>query len=384
MSNVTLAQGGGGEEFGGFVDGIRGKLKFTGGWENVMDDGATISFDLIGGEEPKIPPAPLCERGDQLKIPCLSYQGETLKTPQPPFAKGGNIKNPPTPPCERGELNKTSHLVFTTDSFVVDPLFFAGGDIGKIAFCGTVNDLAMMGARPLGLSLAFIIEEGLDQKIVDKILESINAVSESERIPIVTGDTKVMGKGQIDKIAVITSGVGIAENVIKDGGMNVGDAIIVSGSIGDHGATLLAARFDYETELASDCKPLVQEIQEIKNLITSCKDITRGGVAAIFNEMSKKGGVKFFINENKIPFKKEVISICKILGISQYALACEGRFVCTAPNDKADEVVEILKKFNSDAAVVGEVVSGSGVVLKTELGERILELPRGKLVPRIC
>ncbi|MFH1564652.1 MAG: hydrogenase expression/formation protein HypE [bacterium] len=353
MSNITLAQGGGGEEFGKFVNDIRGNLKFIGDWENIMDDGATI--------------------------PLTSFIGDINQSPAP--ANGGDQLIPTQTKSHGGHV---SHLVFTTDSFVVDPLFFTGGDIGKIAFCGTVNDLAMMGAKPLGLSLAFIIEEGLDQKIVDKILDSINKISEYEKIPIVTGDTKVMGKGQIDKIAVVTSGVGAAENVIRDSGMNIGDVIMVSGSIGDHGAVLLAARFDYETKLMSDCKPLAKEIQEIKNLITSCKDITRGGVAAIFNEMSKKGGVGFFINEDRLPFKKEVISICKILGISQYALACEGRFVCTAPKERADEVVEILKKFNSDVAVVGEVISGRNVVLKTELGERVLDPPRGKLIPRIC
>jgi hydrogenase expression/formation protein HypE len=381
MSNVTLAQGGGGEEFGEFVENIRDKLKFTGGWENVMDDGATISLEGI--LNPPNPPravgrafgdARLRKGGIKKILPTnepspnpLRGRG-TFKSPQPPFAKGG----------------LRSHLVFTTDSFVVNPLFFAGGDIGKIAFCGTVNDLAMMGARPLGLSLAFIVEEGLEQEIIDKVLFSIDKISKSEQIPIVTGDTKVMGKGQIDKLAVITSGVGVARNVIKDNGMKIGDKIIVSGGIGEHGATLLAARFNYETELVSDCKPLVKEVQEIKNMITSCKDITRGGVGAIFNEMSKKAGVGFVVYESKLPFKKEVISICKILGISQYALACEGRFVCTACADKAGEVLSILKKFNSDAEIVGEVVDGDSVVLKTEIGERVLEPPRGKLVPRIC
>lgn len=344
MSNITLAHGSGGEEFGKFVENVRSKLKFTGNWQNTMDDGATILFDLF-------------IHGSQ------------------------NFSNPA---LRQLEAENSQHLVFTTDSFVVKPLFFAGGDIGKISFCGTVNDLAMMGARPLGLSLALIIEEGLDCQIIDKILESIDKMSKNEKIPIVTGDTKVMGRGQIDKLAIITSGVGVAENIIRDGGMNIGDEIIVSGSIGDHGATLLAARFNYETKLKSDCKPLAKEIQEIKNLITSCKDITRGGISAIFNEMSKKAGMKFVVDEKKIPFRKEVLSICKILGISQYALPCEGRFVCTAPQDKAHIVVSALKKFNSRAAIIGRVVSGNNVILETEIGERILESPRGELIPRIC
>jgi hydrogenase expression/formation protein HypE len=345
MPNITLAQGGGGEEFEQLVSDIRSKLKYTGGWENMMDDSATT------------PLAPI-------------IRGESDSPPD----KGGWGVLPDVQP----------HLVFTTDSFVINPLFFAGGNIGKIAFCGTVNDLAMMGAQPLGLSLAFIIEEGLEQEILDKVLSSINAASEQEQIPIVTGDTKVMGKGQIDKLAVVTSGIGITKKVIKDNGTKVGDKIIVSGGLAEHGATLLAARFNYETELQSDCKPLVKEIQAVKDLITSAKDITRGGVAAIFNEMADKSALRFIIKEKKLPFKKAVVSLCKILGISHYALACEGRFVCTAPKDKADEVIKILQKFNADAAIVGEVVEGEGVVLQTEVGERILEPPRGKLVPRIC
>jgi len=329
MSNITLAQGGGGEEFGQLVGDIRSKLQFTGQWQNMMDDGATLEL--------------------------------------PPSQEGNNPQ-----------------LVFTTDAFVVSPLFFNGGDIGKIAFCGTVNDLSMMGAKPLGLSLSVIIEEGLDQKIFDKVLESINKMSIQEQIPIVTGDTKVMGKGQLDKLAITTAGVGLTQKVIKDNGVQIGDKIIVSGGLGEHGATLLAARFDYETNLQSDCKPLAKEIQSIKDLITSAKDITRGGTAAIFNEMADKSKIKFIIDETILPFKQEVTSICNILGISQYSLACEGRFVCTASKNNAEEVVKILKNFNKDATIIGEVTEGEKVILQTEVGERVLEPPRGKLVPRIC
>jgi hydrogenase expression/formation protein HypE len=337
--NISLAQGGGGKEYDDFVSGIRSKLKFTGAWQNSMDDGATLD----------------------------------LKN----FLRGRT-------PIEGSDPSNSQHLVFTTDAFVVDPLFFNGGDIGKIAFCGTVNDLVMMGAVPLGLSLSFIIEEGLSHEIIEKIINSINQISEQEQIAIATGDTKVMGRGQVDKITITTSGVGITDKIITDNDIAVGDKIIISGGLGEHGTVLLANRFEYETELISDCQPLVKEMNTIKHLVKSAKDITRGGMAAIFNEMAKKAKVQFAINEEKIPVKQEVVSLSKILGISYYTLASEGRFVVIVSKENADEVERILKKFNPEASIIGEVVAGNGVLLISQTGQRILEAPTGKLVPRIC
>ncbi|MFC1722010.1 hydrogenase expression/formation protein HypE, partial [Patescibacteria group bacterium] len=271
-------------------------------------------------------------------------------------------------------------LVFTTDSYVVSPLFFPGGNIGKLAICGTINDLSVMGAKPLGISLGLIIEEGFSQKNLQKILKSITNISRREKIPVVTGDTKVMNKGKVDGLVVNTSGVGEADRVIKNEGLKAGDKIIVSGSIGDHGAALLAKRFDYQTNLKSDCQPIWSDIKKIKSYLTACKDPTRGGLSAVMHEMARKGNVKIVLNEAEIPVKKESEAICEMLGISLYDLASEGRFVAGVKPRNLNKVLGKIKQ----ARVIGEVAKGKGVFLQTKIGTRTLSISEGKLVPRIC
>ncbi|HUT21836.1 MAG TPA: hydrogenase expression/formation protein HypE [Candidatus Bipolaricaulota bacterium] len=276
-------------------------------------------------------------------------------------------------------------LVFTTDAFIVDPIFFPGGDIGKIAACGTINDLAVMGAKPLGLSLSIVLEEGFSKKDLFKIAESIDKISKLTNIPIVTGDTKVMEKGKIDKIEITTAGVGLVERVIDNGGAKAGDNIITSGDLGEHGLTLLAYRFDYQTDLISDCRPLLAEFQAVGHLLNAAKDPTRGGVAANMNEIAAKSKIKIVLDEDKLPYKKEVFALTELLGIELFTLPSEGRFIAAVSPQNTDEALKKLQEFNPEAKIIGKCFEGEGVFLKTKLGsERQIEEPRGKLIPRIC
>lgn len=282
-------------------------------------------------------------------------------------------------------MSKDEKLVFTTDAFIVDPIFFPGGDIGKISICGTINDLAVMGAKPLGISLSMIIEEGFSGGDLDKIIQSINKISQETNVPIVTGDTKVTEKGKLDKIEITTAGIGIAKKVIENRGAKAGDLVISSGDLGEHTVALLSKRFNYKTKIKSDCQPLAKEIQGILNFLTSCKDPTRGGMAAILNEIAEKSEVKIILEEDKLPFKKETAALSELLGIDKFSFASEGRFLATVPRNSALKTIGILRKFNKEAKIIGEVRKGCGVYLKTSLGSfKKIETPRGKLIPRIC
>ncbi len=274
-------------------------------------------------------------------------------------------------------------LLFTTDSYIVTPIFFPGGNIGKIAFCGTVNDLAVLGAKPIGLSLSFVLEEGFSKKEFFEIVKTLSELSNKYKIPIVTGDTKVMEKGSVDKIIINTSGIGLADFIL-DKEIEVGDSVIVSGGLGEHGTALLAKRFELETDLETDSKPLHEEINEIKELIKQSKDITRGGLASILNELVGKNKVGFMIDEEKIPMKQEVRALCEILGIDVYSLACEGRFLCICSKNNEKEVVDILKRYNSLATCIGNVKIDEDVIAQTKFGKKMISMPSGNIVPRIC
>lgn len=274
-------------------------------------------------------------------------------------------------------------LLFTTDSFVVDPIFFPGGNIGHLAFAGTVNDILMMGGTPIGLSISAVIEEGFPIEELDKIIETIIELSKKYNVPVVTGDTKVMEKGKIDKIILNTSAVGLSENILTKK-LEVGDKVILSGGLGEHAVALLSKRFDFETEVITDSKPLVNELNDVKKLIKQCKDPTRGGISASLNEIAEKNSVGILLDEEKIPAKNEVRKAVEMLGINLYELACEGRFVSIVSKENAEEVITKLKRYNSDASIIGEVVEGENVVLQTFLGKRILPKPSGRIVPRIC
>ncbi|PIN91548.1 hydrogenase expression/formation protein HypE [Candidatus Pacearchaeota archaeon CG10_big_fil_rev_8_21_14_0_10_32_14] len=285
------------------------------------------------------------------------------------------------------QLPSGDFIFITTDSYVVTPQFFPGGDIGKIAVCGTINDLVVSGADPLGLSLSLVIEEGFDKDKLEKIMKSISSISSQTKIPIVTGDTKVMEKGSVDGIIINTSGVGISKLPL-DLPLEIGDKIIVSGSIGEHGAALLSKRYELESSIISDSKPLIDELKSIRHLIKKAKDITRGGLASVINEIAQNSKKDFLIEEKLIPVKKEVQALTDILGIEVYNLACEGRFICIASKENSTQVISILKKYNETASIIGEIISESEgnpyVTIQTRFGKKILSMPSGNIVPRIC
>jgi len=279
-----------------------------------------------------------------------------------------------------------SYLCFTTDSHIVTPIFFPGGNIGTLAVNGTINDIAVMGAEPLGLSLSFVIEEGFPKDELDIIISSIAQLSEKHQVPVVTGDTKVMRKGEIDKIVINTSSVGIAESIINHP-LEKGDLIIASGELGNHEAALLAKRFNYEINLSSDCAAILDQMREVRHLLKFAKDPTRGGLNSSLHEISEHYRATILLYQDKIPFREEVKTLSEILGLEPINFASEGRFICGTSPDSAQEVVTILKKYNPRAEIIGEVssIGKAELILKTEFGalKRIREFD-GDTNPRIC
>ncbi|KTB47584.1 hydrogenase expression/formation protein HypE [Dehalogenimonas alkenigignens] len=287
-------------------------------------------------------------------------------------------------------------LAFTTDSYVVSPIFFPGGDIGKLAVCGTVNDLATAGAAPKFLSLAFIIEEGLPLEDLARVVNSIKAASSEAGVCIVTGDTKVVNRGKADRLFINTSGVGIVPDGINISGCNAkpGDIVMLSGSIGDHGMAIMAQRegFNFKVPVESDCAPLngmVTTMLEASKNIHVLRDPTRGGLATTLNEIAAQSNVGIDIDETKIPVKDAVGAACELLGFDPLYVANEGKMIAIVAPEDADKVLEAMRRnsYGSKASIIGEVVSGhpGRVVLKTALGaRRIVDMLSGELLPRIC
>ncbi|MBQ9831308.1 MAG: hydrogenase expression/formation protein HypE [Methanocorpusculum sp.] len=286
-------------------------------------------------------------------------------------------------------------VVLTTDSHVVKPLFFPGGDIGRIAVSGTINDLSVMGARPIALTCAMVIEEGFPIADLEKIVASMDEALGEVGAAIITGDTKVVEKGSIDGIAINTAGVGVVENyLIRDKNLQVGDKIIVSGNLGDHGMAIVSYRegFDLGDQLKSDVAPLWKMIEGAilaggKGAIHAMKDPTRGGFAACMNEMARKAGVKVVVHEEAVPIRESVASAGGLLGIDPLQVANEGKCVMGVAPEAAEKILEALHAhpYGKDARIVGEVVEGSGVVMLTRIGsERFIEPPMGDPVPRVC
>ena len=283
------------------------------------------------------------------------------------------------------------NLVFTTDSHVVRPIFFPGGDIGRISVCGTVNDLAMMGGRPIALSCGMIIEEGFEIDDLARIVASMDEALGECGANLVTGDTKVMERGALDGIAINTSGIGIAKTVVRDNGLTPGDAIIVSGTLGDHGIAIMAHRegFDLGEQIKSDVSPLWGMVEKVLDAgsVHAMKDPTRGGFANAINEMARKSGVCVRISEESLPICKSVKSAAGMLGIDPLEVANEGKVVMGVPASQVDAVLAALRshKYGRDAAVVGTVTKGSHVIMETTIGgERFIEPPMGDPVPRVC
>ena len=291
---------------------------------------------------------------------------------------------------------KGGKLAFTTDSYVVDPIFFPGGDIGSLSVCGTVNDLAMRGARPYYLSVGFIIEEGFPLSDLEQILESMERAAKEAGVQIVTGDTKVVPKGAADKIFINTSGIGLVPEGINIAGQNArpGDLVLISGTIGDHGLTILSKRegLSFESSLKSDAAPLnrlVREMLQTGSQIHVLRDPTRGGLATTLNEIARQSRMGIEIYEEAVPIRGSVVAAAEILGLDPFYIANEGKLIAILPPAQAEAVLAAMKKnaYGQEAAVIGEVkAENSGkVVMKTIIGgKRLMDMLAGEQLPRIC
>ena len=284
-------------------------------------------------------------------------------------------------------------LAFTTDSFTVTPLFFNGGDIGKLSVCGSCNDLAMMGAKPLYLTFSVILEEGFGTRELQKIVRSMKKELETNSAVIVSGDTKVVPKGSVDKIFINTSAIGeILVSDISANALGKDDLILVSRDIGCHGAAIFTARegIDIQSDLMSDCAslfPIVKALIDKGIRISAMRDATRGGISAVLNEWAKQSGVCIEIEEDKVPVSEQVKGVCELLGFEALSLANEGTFVLAINKKDAIIAFEVLKEFNQNASVIGKVSDEyiGKVLLKSSYGtRRFLETPTGELLPRIC
>lgn len=287
-------------------------------------------------------------------------------------------------------------IAFTTDSFVVNPIFFPGGNIGELAVYGTVNDLAMCGAKPLFLSASFILEEGLDIKSLELITQSMKSAADKCNVKIITGDTKVVEKGKGDKIFINTTGIGLVPDSVdlSPSNVKVGDKIILSGTIADHGIAVLSARENlfFESAIKSDTAPLddlVEKMLSVTKNIRVLRDPTRGGLATTLNEIASKSNLGILINEDKIRITNEVKSACELLGLDPLYIANEGKLICFVIPDEADKLLAAMKKhpLGKDSEIIGEVTEGfkGKVVLKTLIGtKRIIDLHIVEQLPRIC
>ena len=290
----------------------------------------------------------------------------------------------------------TGKMAMTTDGFIVSPAFFPGGNIGKLSICGTVNDLACMGAQPKYLSCAFVIEEGFPMEKLEQIAEAMAKTAAEAGVKIVSGDTKVAGKGQVDGVFITTTGVGeILPGVETSGALaKPGDAVIVTGDVGRHGCTILLARdeFGIDADVTSDCAPLwgaVKAMLDVTKDIHVIRDATRGGAGTVLYEIAHQSNVGVRIDASSVPVDPAVQGVCRMLGLEPLYLACEGRLVVIAPKETAPQLVKALQSqpYSGGAAIIGEITDQQPgwVVMHTEIGsETLLPQPTGELLPRIC
>ena len=292
----------------------------------------------------------------------------------------------------------SAEIAFTTDSFVIDPIFFPGGNIGKLAVCGTVNDLAVSGAEPKYLSVSFIIEEGFPMKDLEAIVASLAEEAGNAGVMIVTGDTKVVNKGKCDKLFINTAGIGIVKPsyraVSQAQNIKAGDLIIINGTIGDHGMAVMSAResFNFKTPVLTDCASLnhlIRKVLENSSGVKFMRDPTRGGVATVLNELTAKTGLGIEIEESALPVNKGVHAMCELLGFDPLHIANEGKVLIVADPAESELILNVMKdnSLGGQSAIIGRVVSDhpGKVVLKTETGgRRIIDSLTGDPLPRIC
>ena len=302
----------------------------------------------------------------------------------------GPLQDSATLPMDAGRI------AFTTDSFVVSPIFFPGGDIGRLAVCGTVNDLAVSGARPLWLSLSFIIEEGFTFEAFDRVLDSVALAAREAGVSVVTGDTKVVERGKADGIFINTSGIGVVPDGVdvSSASARPGDAVLINGTIGDHGLAIMSRRegIDFGSDLASDTAPLsnliVPLLAQLKT-VRAMRDATRGGLAAVLNEIATDSAACIRIEEDAIPISEAAKRGCELMGYDPLHIANEGKFVAVVAKEDAERALAIMKAhpLGRGAARIGEIAASPPgmVILKTVFGgERVVDIPYGDLLPRIC
>jgi hydrogenase expression/formation protein HypE len=287
-------------------------------------------------------------------------------------------------------------LSISTDAHVVSPLFFPGGDIGRLAVCGTVNDVAMLGARPLYLTAGFILEEGLPMATLQRVIESMRLAAEEAGVQIVAGDTKVVQKGKADGLYITTTGVGVVREGVEVGGANAraGDAVILSGTIGDHGIAVLGARGElgFESSIRSDVAPLNHLIEAVLDVCPNVhvlRDPTRGGLATTLNEIALQSNLGILLDEQTLPVHPQVAAACEMLGFDPLYIANEGKLVCMVPREEAEKVLGVMRKtrYGEGAVLIGEVAAEPKgcVLLKTVIGStRVLDMLAGEMLPRIC
>jgi hydrogenase expression/formation protein HypE len=286
-------------------------------------------------------------------------------------------------------------LIFTTDAHVIQPIVFPGGDIGRLSICGTVNDLAMMGAtEPLGLSCAVVAEEGLELETLREVRASMTAACREAGASIVTGDTKVMGRGEVDRLVITTAGVAMADRVVRDSGLRAGDVIIVTGTVGDHGVAIMAARhqLDFGGTLRSDVAPLNGLIRRALAAggddVVAMKDPTRGGIAGALHELASKSQVGIVLTEQAVPVRDQVRGAAELLGIDPLLIANEGKALIGVREAAADAVLRAVREhpLGRDASVVAVCTADfeGSVVVDTGFGRRVLPEAEGELLPRIC
>lgn len=292
--------------------------------------------------------------------------------------------------------NLCGKIAITTDSYVINPIFFPGGDIGKLSICGTINDLAVSGAKPLYITVGFIIEEGLRISDLEKIAKSMAKTAKQCSVKIVAGDTKVVERGRGDKVYINTTGIGVFENDfdLSSSRIEEGDKVIVSGTLGDHGITILCEReeINLEAKIESDCNALhllVRDILKVSKKVKFIRDITRGGLATTLNEVIEEKNISILLNQGSIPVREDVGTICEILGIDSLYIANEGKLVLIVSKEDSEMVLKAMKNnpLGKNAALIGEVVKDDRgkVYLKTKInGTRILGMLEEDIIPRIC
>lgn len=287
-------------------------------------------------------------------------------------------------------------IAMTTDGFIVSPQFFPGGNIGKLSICGTVNDLSCMGARPLYMTCAFIIEEGFEMEKLEEIAAAMEKTADEVGVRLVAGDTKVAGKGQCGGVFITTTGVGeIADGIDTSGRYaKPGDAVIVTGDVGRHGCAILLARdeYDIQADVTSDCAPLWKPVEAALQAVPDMhviRDATRGGVGTVLHEIAAESGVGIHLDQQKIPVDQTVRGVTGMLGLEPLYLACEGRLVMVCPQEKAERLIDVLhrQKYTENAMIIGSITEehAGRVVMTTEIGaQTLLPEPGNELLPRIC